>query len=175
MASQTQAIPIHANYVKIYITLVTLAAMSMLGPTLGIPALTLITAFGIALVKATMVAAYFMHLNIERRYIWFLLFISGVMLWRANRTFAELRDAELTRKLLGLAMGFGAFFVVFQGYEWTRLIEFGLTMQSSTYGAFFYLIVGAHALHAVAALVALGYCHLRLIQGELTRETFSTT
>lgn len=103
------------------------------------------------------------------------LFISGGMLWRANRAFAELRDAEPTKKLLSLAMGLGAVFVVFQGYEWTRLIEFGLTMQSSTYGAFFYLIVGAHALHAVAALIALGYCHLQLAQDELTRATFSTT
>jgi len=42
---------------------------------LGVPAITLITAFGIAVVKATMVAAYFMHLNIEKRYIWFILFI----------------------------------------------------------------------------------------------------
>ena len=75
MASQTQAIHAPANYVKIYGILIVLAAASVLGPMLGIPALTLITAFGIALVKATMVAAYFMHLNIERRYIWFLLFI----------------------------------------------------------------------------------------------------
>lgn len=75
MASQTQAIHTHANYVKIYGILIVLATASVLGPMLGIPALTLITAFGIALVKATMVAAYFMHLNIERRYIWFLLFI----------------------------------------------------------------------------------------------------
>ena len=104
-----------------------------------------------------------------------ILLASGVALLRTNRAFVELRDAELARKLLGLAMGLGAFFVVFQGYEWVRLIEFGLTVKSSTYGAFFYLIVGAHALHAVAALVALGYCHLRLLQGELTRATFSTT
>ena len=75
MASQEQVIHAHANYVKIYGILIVLAATSVLGPMLGIPTLTLITAFGIALVKATMVAAYFMHLNIERRYIWFLLFI----------------------------------------------------------------------------------------------------
>jgi high-affinity Fe2+/Pb2+ permease len=34
----------------------------------------LFTAFGIAIVKALMVAAYFMHLNIERRYIWYMLY-----------------------------------------------------------------------------------------------------
>ena len=41
---------------------------------LEIRVLTLITAFGIAVVKALMVAAYFMHLNIEKRYIWYMLF-----------------------------------------------------------------------------------------------------
>lgn len=65
----------HPDYFKIYYILVGLFIVSILGPTLGIPALTLITAFGIAIVKATMVAAYFMHLNIEKRYIWFILFV----------------------------------------------------------------------------------------------------
>jgi len=100
---------------------------------------------------------------------------SGFLLMRANRTFAELRDVEQTKKLLGLSLSLGAFFVIFQGYEWVRLLGFGLTMQSSAYGAFFYLIVGAHALHALVALVALGYCQLRLVQGELTRAVFTTT
>lgn len=75
MASHAPTLPAHPNYFKIYLTLVILAAVSVLGPLLGVPALTLITAFGIATVKASMVAAYFMHLNIERRYIWFILFI----------------------------------------------------------------------------------------------------
>jgi cytochrome c oxidase subunit 3 len=105
----------------------------------------------------------------------FMLLLSGFMLVRANRTFAEFYDIERARKLLGLSIGLGAFFVVLQGYEWVRLLGFGLTMHSSAYGAFFYLIVGAHALHAVVALGALGYCNLRLAQGELTRTTFLAT
>ena len=40
---------------------------------IGIRWLTLITAFGIAIVKATIVAAYFMHLNVERKLIWYML------------------------------------------------------------------------------------------------------
>jgi len=75
MAAQAHAVQVHPNYVKIYLILLFLLGVSILGPTLGVPAITLITAFGIAIVKATMVAAYFMHLNIEKRYIWFLLFI----------------------------------------------------------------------------------------------------
>ncbi len=63
------------RYVKIWIILTVLLLVSILGPMIGVKAITLVTAFGIAIVKATMVAAYFMHLNIEKRYIWYLLFM----------------------------------------------------------------------------------------------------
>jgi len=74
-------------YVKIYGILLVLLIVSILGPEIGIKWVTLVTAFGIALVKALMVCAYFMHLNIEKRYIWYtlitmllmcLLFFAGV-------------------------------------------------------------------------------------------------
>ena len=61
-------------YIKIYFILLVLLIVSILGPELNIRSLTLITAFGIAIVKALMVAAYFMHLNIEKRYIWYMLY-----------------------------------------------------------------------------------------------------
>lgn len=61
-------------YVKIYIILLVLFLISLLGPELGIPIVTLITAFGIAVVKAYMVAAYFMHLNIEKKFIHYMLY-----------------------------------------------------------------------------------------------------
>lgn len=65
----------HPNYVKVYAVLLVLFAISVVGPLLGHPWVTLVTAFGVAAVKATMVAAYFMHLNVERRYIWYLLLV----------------------------------------------------------------------------------------------------
>ncbi len=61
------------HYVKIWAVLLVLLIISVLGPMLEVKILTLITAFGIAVVKALMVAAYFMHLNIEKRYVWYLL------------------------------------------------------------------------------------------------------
>jgi caa(3)-type oxidase subunit IV len=71
----------HPNYVKIWAILVVLLGVSIVGPLLGMMWLTLITAFGIAVVKALMVAAYFMHLNIERTYIkQLLLVLLGLML-----------------------------------------------------------------------------------------------
>ena len=59
--------------------------------------------------------------------------------------------------------------MAFQGAEWVALIRQGLTLSSSTLGSFFYLIVGLHALHAVAALGLLAYTWLRLRQGWLAQ------
>jgi caa(3)-type oxidase subunit IV len=61
------------GYIKIYLILLALFVVSVLGPELGIKTVTLITAFGIAIVKAFLVCAHFMHLNVEKRYIWYML------------------------------------------------------------------------------------------------------
>jgi caa(3)-type oxidase subunit IV len=61
------------NYFKIWVILLVLLAVSIAGPFLGIKIVTLITAFGIAIVKAYLVAKNFMHLNIEPRYAVYLL------------------------------------------------------------------------------------------------------
>ena len=44
-------------------------------------------------------------------------------------------------------------FLPVQGYEWIRLVRFGLTMSSRTYGTTFYTLIGTHALHVAGALV----------------------
>lgn len=93
------------------------------------------------------------------------LIASGIVLLIAGLVFRkESRRAELP---LLLAILLGAVFVVFQGVEWVALLQEGLTLRSSTYGAFFYVIVGTHALHAVAALIAMGWAFARLREGRL--------
>ena len=62
----------HTNYVKIWGILLALLVVSVAGPFLGIRVVTLITAFGIAIVKAYIVARYFMHINIEKKYVAYL-------------------------------------------------------------------------------------------------------
>jgi len=56
-----------SDYIKVWAVLVGLLAVSVVGPMFEIWWLTLITAFGIAIVKAYLVAANFMHLNVEKR------------------------------------------------------------------------------------------------------------
>ena len=63
----------HINYVKIWAILVVLLTVSVIGPMFGIEAVTLITAFGIAIVKAYLVAVNFMHINIAKRYVTYLM------------------------------------------------------------------------------------------------------
>jgi len=78
-----------SHYVRIWGFLLVLLAVSILGPVVaphieeaaaGVGAafvkgwmITILTAFGIAIYKAYLVAANFMHLNIEKRYISYLL------------------------------------------------------------------------------------------------------
>ncbi|NRA32672.1 MAG: cytochrome C oxidase subunit IV family protein [Polyangiaceae bacterium] len=62
-----------AFYVKIWVILLMLLGVSLAGPEIGIQWVTLLTAFGIAVVKAYLVAKNFMHLNLERRYVVYLL------------------------------------------------------------------------------------------------------
>jgi caa(3)-type oxidase subunit IV len=59
-------------YVKIWGYLLVLLAISVTGPMLGIKWVTLITAFGIAGVKAYMVAVNFMHINLTPRFVIYL-------------------------------------------------------------------------------------------------------
>ena len=68
-------------YIRIWGILLVLLAISIAGPFLGIPIVTLMTAFGIAVVKAYLVCSKFMHLNIERKFvIYFLAASLGLML-----------------------------------------------------------------------------------------------
>ena len=61
------------NYVKIWAILLVLLIVSYLGPMLEIQIVTLLTAFGIAGVKAYMVAKHFMHVNHVPRFIPYLM------------------------------------------------------------------------------------------------------
>lgn len=57
------------NYVRVWVWLVILLVISVAGPMLEIFWVTMVTAFGIACVKAYMVATRFMHINMEPRYV----------------------------------------------------------------------------------------------------------
>jgi caa(3)-type oxidase subunit IV len=63
----------HPNYVKIWAILEGLLIVSVLGSRSHIREVVLIAAFGVALVKAYLVAKNFMHVNVEKRWVPYLL------------------------------------------------------------------------------------------------------
>ena len=93
------------------------------------------------------------------------LMASGALLFVAHRQ--HRRGLPAARLLLWSTLLGGAF-VLLQGREWVGLIGQGLTIRSSSLGSFFYLVVGAHGVHAVGALVALAMAWWRLRHGRLT-------
>ncbi len=100
------------------------------------------------------------------------LLLSGVILIFAQHAFKKSDKQALLPFAISIFLGL--FFVGFQGVEWAQMLAQGLTMQSSSYGAFFYLIVGTHALHALGALGAMVWALTRLARGTLTQSAFAT-
>ncbi len=101
------------------------------------------------------------------------LIASGIMMHFAARAWQ--RDPALARRPTLIALVLGLFFVCFQGAEWVRLIHEGLTLTSSNHGAFFYLIIGMHGLHASAAILALGIVYLKMAGRGVSEPAFRAT
>lgn len=102
-----------------------------------------------------------------------ILSMSGLLIFLAGRQFANPAYKErATRTYLG-ALTLGVFFVSFQGYEWVKLIQFGMTLQSGLFGATFFLLIGTHGLHALSAVLAMSYVYYRMKRGTLTPAGFT--
>lgn len=80
------------------------------------------------------------------------LLASGWTMWRAVAARRE-GGTRAASARLGLTALLGLTFLAVQGYEWARLLSFGLTASSGIYGGIFYTIIGAHAAHLAAALI----------------------
>jgi len=96
-----------------------------------------------------------------------ILLYSASTMWRANRAIRLGQQQELRRLLLYTAV-LGLVFLTVQGYEWTKLISYGLTLSSGVYGATFYVLIGCHGLHVWGAVVWLGWVWLRATQQRYT-------
>ena len=65
----------HPNYVMIWGILVALLAVSVVGSLSSVRVVVLVAAFGVAVVKAYLVAKNFMHVNVEKRWVPYLLLV----------------------------------------------------------------------------------------------------
>lgn len=88
---------------------------------------------------------------------------SGLAFWRTRRALD--RGCRLcVVGWLGLAGLGGAVFLGIQGFEWARLIRFGLTTAQNIYGGLFYIVIGSHALHVAAGLAFLLFVFLGTVR-----------
>ncbi|OGP07414.1 MAG: hypothetical protein A2048_05855 [Deltaproteobacteria bacterium GWA2_45_12] len=101
------------------------------------------------------------------------LIASGWLIYLAYKCFGKGEPNSKVKKYFLWALFSGLLFVLLQGMEWGRLIGYGLTMTSSVYGSFFYLIIGTHALHVLGAIIGLVLVYRRLVCGSLKTETFA--
>ena len=95
---------------------------------------------------------------------------TAVLLWSSVAMIAALRarargDRRQFLRGLASAAGLGCLFLAVQGFEWSRLISFGLTAASGVYGGTFYTLIGAHAAHVMVALAWLAIVLARAARG----------
>ena len=91
--------------------------------------------------------------------------VSGLLLHLSTNRFAVNRQhAEI---LFGLSIICGSVFVIGQGYEWIKLLSYGMKMTSGIFAACFFLLIGAHALHAASTVLVMLYFYLRRHQLKL--------
>lgn len=99
------------------------------------------------------------------------LLASAVTIHAALRSARRGDRARLLRRL-GLTALLGTIFLAVQGYEWLRLIRFGLTVSSSVYGGLFYTLIGFHALHVFGALIWLLVVYILAWRGRYSRNRY---
>ena len=100
------------------------------------------------------------------------LLLSGLTAFMALRIWRQTRQAESLTRWVGLTVLLGSIFVVGQGWEWAQLINYGLTVRSNSFAGFFYVIIGAHAAHAVGALLLWLVVLLKLMQKKISPDQF---
>ena len=89
-----------------------------------------------------------------------LLLFSGFTMYAALRVLRKGRAGALVG-WLAVTAALGITFLGVQGYEWVRLLGYGLSVSSGVYGATFYTLIGAHGIHVLAAVVALLFVLMR--------------
>jgi heme/copper-type cytochrome/quinol oxidase subunit 3 len=81
-----------------------------------------------------------------------ILLLSGYTMHRARRSIRHGNSRGLA-DWLAVTAGLGTLFLSVQGYEWARLLQYGLTLSSGVYGSTFYTLIGCHAAHVLGAVI----------------------
>lgn len=85
----------------------------------------------------------------------------------------KLANQEAFLSFLWATVCLGTIFLCVQGYEWIQLVHDGLTISAGMYGATFYVLIGCHALHVLAAVVWLTIVLFRARRGKYSQEQYT--
>lgn len=99
-----------------------------------------------------------------------LILIASAVTMRWSLRAVRVNDRKMLIRCLTYTAVLGGIFLLIQGFEWLRLIHFGLTVSSSVYGSLFYTLIGFHGLHVFGALIWLLVVLVRAKQGRFSRE-----
>jgi heme/copper-type cytochrome/quinol oxidase subunit 3 len=95
------------------------------------------------------------------------LLLSAVTMHFALRAARRDRRSGLVGWLTVTAL-LGALFLAVQGYEWVRLVGFGMSLSSGVFGGTFYALIGSHGVHVLGAVVALLFVLGAAVKGRYT-------
>jgi len=93
-------------------------------------------------------------------------------MYKATNCFKS-ADFEAFLSFLCFTVCLGTIFLCVQGYEWIQLVHDGLTISAGMYGATFYVLIGCHALHVLAAVVWLAVVLFRARHGQYSQERYT--
>ncbi len=82
------------------------------------------------------------------------LLASAYTMARASTAARQQRNGALQRALAATA-ALATIFLAVQGWEWIRLLGYGLDASTSIFAGLFYTLIGCHAAHVAAAVTAL--------------------
>ena len=88
-----------------------------------------------------------------------LLLLSLIPLWQFIK---YIRKGELKKSLWLTVMLMGTVFFIVQGYEWFRILLFGMHAGRGLFSSFFYTLIGVHGFHVFAGLVLMRFVYRRL-------------
>jgi len=88
------------------------------------------------------------------------LLLSGVTMAVTLRLL-KIGSPQRIKKGLLVTTILGIVFLSVQGYEWVRLVKFGLTLSKGVFGSTFYTLIGCHAAHVAGAVIWLSVVLLR--------------
>ena len=87
-----------------------------------------------------------------------ILLASAYFMWAYIK---EVRAHKASNKLL-ITIILGLVFFLIQGYEWVRILLFGIETSHSLFSSFFYTIIGLHGFHVFIGLIILSYAYFIL-------------